>query len=336
MLYKPPAKNTAGSSPHAPGAAPRPVTGEGLLRVLQLPEPPLPRLVDSGAATETRKTHRRMLKTLLGMGEAYKAMVAPVAIVEWLDHLRKTKKWAARTMLKYMASTSGALSSLPLYRKGAAPFVLNHFPEWRAALLGVAKLVRKTLPKAPVGATRSQVYQAIQQETSLPVKAALILSWICAARTSDIWRLQKRHVTINSDGSLSLTYLETKTAKATGPRPLATAPLPPAWLAIFKNWYNQRNAWLFPEKGLNSETRAALRRIDPRLECRSLRRGALSAMAEAGVPSSVLLEYSGHTGEKMLRVYLDWGRLLRSVTTTTAAAGAALTTATAGATRTAE
>jgi integrase len=321
---KPQAKNTAGSSNHAPGAAPRPVTGEGLLRLLQLPEPPLPRLVDSGAAAETRRTHRRMLATLLRMGDVYKAMSAPVAIVEWLDHLRKTKKWAARTMLKYMASTSGALSSLPLYRRGAVPFMLNHCPEWRAALLGAAKLVRKTLPKAPLGATRAQVVQAIQQEISLPVKAALILAWVCAARTSDIWRLQKRHVTINSNGSISLTYLETKTAKATGPRSLTTAPLPTAWLEIFRRWYDQRNAWLFPEKGLNVETRTALRRVDPRLECRSLRRGALSAMAEAGVPSSVLLEYSGHTSERMLRVYLGWGRLLRSVTKTTAEAGAAL------------
>jgi integrase len=265
-----------------------------------------------------------MLTLLLEMGPQYQAMVAPVAIVEWFDHLRKQKQWAARTMLKYMASTSGALSALPLYRKGAPSLNLNQFPEWRAALLGVAKLVRKTLPQAPRGATQAQVLQAIRIEVSLPVKAALVLAWVCAARTSDIWRLQKRHVTINTDGSLSITYLETKTAKATGPRSLTTTPLPAPWLALFRRWYEQRHAWLFPTGGLNKEVRAALRRVDPLLECRSLRRGALQTMALAGVPANVLMEYSGHTTERMLRVYLGWGRLLRSVTTTTAAAGTTL------------
>ena len=72
--------------------------------------------------------------------------------------------------------------------------------------------------------------------------------------------------------------------------------------------------YLIPQRpGLNWTARmprmlAAVRRIDPSLSLRSLRRGSLQAMAMAGVSVDTLLTYSGHTTQRMLMRYLDWSR----------------------------
>lgn len=52
---------------------------------------------------------------------------------------------------------------------------------------------------------------------------------------------------------------------------------------------------------------AAIKAQDPALEARSMRRGALITMAEAGAPISVLLNFSKHKSSAMLYRYLGWG-----------------------------
>jgi hypothetical protein len=96
----------------------------------------------------------------------------------------------------------------------------------------------------------------------------------------------------------------------------------------------EKSYFLFPSPAtLGTAVRAALRRADPRMELRSIRRGSLLDMAERGVPEVVMLEFSGHTTLAMLRRYLAWGTAAKAITNQTAAAGARLTvrTATAGA-----
>jgi hypothetical protein len=287
------------------------------------------RLAERGAVKGTRDCHRRLLRVLAAMNSdrlaaAYKAMPLPTAIVEWMDCLRKRSGWIPRTMVKYLASIAGALSALPLYRSGAPAINLNAYPEWRQSLLGAAKAAQRTLPKAPKGATKEDVAQAIRQEPKLYVKAALILSWVVAGRTGDVARLQKQHVVLREDGTVTVTWLETKTSSRTGPRSITTS-MPPEWMPILRRWHEARNSWLFPANNLlNGEIRTALRRVSPVLECRSLRRGALETMALAGTPTETLLIFSGHTTERMLLVYLGWGRQHADRTSRTAAAGAAL------------
>jgi hypothetical protein len=53
-----------------------------------------------------------------------------------------------------------------------------------------------------------------------------------------------------------------------------------------------------------------LKEVEPTLENRSLRRGALQALAQAGVPATTLLNYSGHSAILMLKCYLGFGVLL--------------------------
>ena len=53
-----------------------------------------------------------------------------------------------------------------------------------------------------------------------------------------------------------------------------------------------------------------LREVNPDLESRSIRRGALQAMARCGVDQDVMMHFSGHTNLAMLNRYLDFGILL--------------------------
>jgi hypothetical protein len=266
--------------------------------------------------------------------DAYLAMPMATSIIVWMDELRRRKTWAPRTLIKYLASTAGALASLPLYRAGACSIMLSQWPEWRQALLGAAKLAQRALPRAPQSATRAEVNQAIRAEVKLHVRTAMMIAWVVAGRTGDVSRLQKEHVIIHqgpTGPTISVTWLETKTSTRTGPRSV-TAAVPQEWISTLQRYLEQRNRWLFAKDRtiLNTEIRVALRRINPRLECRSLRRGALETMARAGTPSAVILEFSGHTTEKMLRTYLGWGRHLSGVTAATTAASGALLPPTAG------
>jgi hypothetical protein len=53
---------------------------------------------------------------------------------------------------------------------------------------------------------------------------------------------------------------------------------------------------------------AALKKVDPALEQRSVRRGALQQMADEKVPDETLLLFSGHKRLETLKRYLEWGR----------------------------
>ena len=104
-----------------------------------------------------------------------------------------------------------------------------------------------------------------------------------------------------------------KGAKTRGAYTVHTRCAPGPWAEALKAAL-QREGWLWPAE--SQEARSAnglkvtrhLRTVDAQLEQRSIRRGALQAMAAAGVPEKRLLTFSGHTNVPMLLRYLDFGR----------------------------
>jgi hypothetical protein len=69
---------------------------------------------------------------------------------------------------------------------------------------------------------------------------------------------------------------------------------------------------------------AAVRRAEPSLNMRAVRRGALQCLAINGTDIETLLQFSGHSSERTLKRYLDWGRLFGSGAERGAAAAQAL------------
>ena len=86
----------------------------------------------------------------------------------------------------------------------------------------------------------------------------------------------------------------------------------------------QQGSWAFPGV-MGEDIMKALRRVDSRLEQRSLRRGRLQHLSRLGMTDLQLLELSRHATVAMLRRYLDMGQV--SATTRRTAALAAATEA---------
>jgi integrase len=301
------------------------VTGQDLLLACSLP-PTGPAMATStawrGLAKETRECHTRLLRLLASMPPTFSALQVSAAVAEWLEAERIRRKWKYSTRLKYAASAQGALAALPLYRQGAIPIELGSCPVWRAAMRRAAALARTEIPAQPAPATKAQLVEACRQEESLPVKAAMVMAWAVAGRVGDILRLRTQDAQL-AGVTLTVTYRQHKTLVARGPYSVATE-LSATEAEIVGRWRTarQEQGFLFPApEKLGPMVRSALRRVDPHLEQRSLRRGRLLSMAEAGVPETVLLEYSGHTSTRMLRRYLRWGAALTAVRTATVAAG---------------
>ncbi len=301
-----------------------PTTGLGLVQLLQLPAAPVGHLAEAGLQKETRAAHRRALTLLAAMSTRFQAMPLGLALTEWMDLQRKEKSWCWSTMMKYLASSAGALSSLPLYRATMVQVQLSRDPFWRAALQSVAARARCDLPRQPTAATKTEILAAIRAEPDLQVRVMIALTWMLAGRVSDVQKLQKANVQVQDDGSVAVVYTQTNTSRATGVREVTTASWPPEWLQLLERWLASRHYWVFCSGTISEKVKIALRRINVKLECRSLRRGALTAMALAGVPTSTLRVYSGHTSERMLLVYLGWGQHHKETTTRTVTAGEAL------------
>jgi hypothetical protein len=67
---------------------------------------------------------------------------------------------------------------------------------------------------------------------------------------------------------------------------------------------------LVPEKQrslVTSQVNKGLKSKDPKLSLHTLRRGSLSAMAQAGVPLETLVVFSGHTNIPQLLKYIQNG-----------------------------
>jgi hypothetical protein len=68
----------------------------------------------------------------------------------------------------------------------------------------------------------------------------------------------------------------------------------------------EEHVWLFPRLTVNHLLQA-LRRAHPDLGTRSVRRGALQALAATGLTDMELMVYSQHRNIETLRRYLDFG-----------------------------
>ena len=75
----------------------------------------------------------------------------------------------------------------------------------------------------------------------------------------------------------------------------------------------------------DTEMLTCFRLADPTMEARSVRRGALQLLAAAEVPLPTLMLFSGHTNQRTLLRYLNWGVCATEQRSAMAVAGAALT-----------
>ena len=221
------------------------------------------------------------------------------------SRLRAEKKWTWATSLKNLASTQGALALLPMYLCVPHGILLKQDVVWQQTMQATARRAREEIPRTPKAMTPEILEATLAAERNEQRKAALILMWFTAARVGCILQLHKEDLTIHPDTSLSVTFRRGKGVKLRGPYTVHTTTLGTNNITIVTNALATTRAAIFTMS--SAAMLPTFRLVDKTMEARSVRRGSLQAMATAGVPIATLMLYSGHTVEKTLLRYLNWG-----------------------------
>ena len=252
--------------------------------------------------------HARSLRQLsLGITDQIARLPMTKGVLETLNRRRQNRHWRWSTMLRNMAELQGALAFLPVSR-GLPAIELG--PEWLAALKGAASQAKSERPRVPLAATPQDILGAIRSEPHRPTKLLTATSWLCCGRTGDCRQLAPADIKLESDGCMTVTFYRGKTIGKRGPYSLHTV-WPPGWLdELGIDPKNTSNDWVASlHQSSVQKVLVALRRVKTSLENRSIRRGALQTLAQAGTSESVLLDFSGHTNVSTLRRYLGWGSI---------------------------
>jgi len=268
-------------------------------------------------ALSTVKAHKRMLRFLSNMPKKYHQLNLDQALEQYFLEVKSVRRWLPTTMMVKMATAHGALRLLPLYAEGELPVMMKDSVRWMSAMKAAAKMAKQHPPTQPTAATWKEVEAAIAKETSTAVRMALLVTWLTCGRGGDVLLLKPSHVEITTRQEKSRTvdvmavsFWKGKTVKTRGSYTVFTQPPPPKLLEEWQLYHKSMLGSSFLFRGVKgSQIKDALRRANPKLEQRSLRRGAIQALAATNLKDEELLHYSGHTNVTMLRRYLNFGKV---------------------------
>ena len=258
-----------------------------------------------------------MLNFLSAIPAKYHNLNLDRAMEQYFLEMKAKKRWLPTTMMVKLATAHGALRLLPLYAEGELPVLMRESVTWMSAMKAAAKMAKQHPPKQPTAATWKEVEEAIAKEPKTAIRMALLMTWLTCGRGGDVLLLKPSDVEITSRPDkegivkvMSVGFWKGKTVKTRGSYTVFTQAPPPEmfdkWQEYHKSVYQQN--YLF--KGVKgAQIKDALRRANPKLEQRSLRRGAIQALAATGLKDEELLHYSGHTNVTMLRRYLNFGKV---------------------------
>jgi integrase len=298
------------------------LTGRSLL-TLQLDPTRMPPMARGGVAMTTRVGHRRALNKLVELAQADELPVylldapLPIVLLELINRRRRGKEWRWSTTVTALAQLQGALAQLPLYgtiggRAMAIP--LRHDVAWAQAMRAAKRKANEQKGQQPKAATNADITQVLHHQTiGRSTKAAILLSWLVAARCGDTLQLRRSDVVLTASGSLQVTWTRGKTVACRGPYTV-TSQVPAQWRQILQETLDGAGtptAKVFPDVNGRAIKLALRASGNTALEQRSIRRGSLQQLAAMNVKTEVLLRFSGHATERMLFRYLGHGRHAR-------------------------
>jgi len=273
---------------------------------LQMDDAHVSSLAKLGIVSSTRKGHRRILRQMAQLPpHLYDAPLA-TALSEWANLRRTERRWQWSTTTTFLASTQGALQLLPLYTKAPASIELKSSPEWRQTMRTCTRKANEEIGYQPKPATFADIERAMEEADTPRLKWALLIAWLTAARGGCTLLLRRENLVLKPKGDLVVMFRRGKGVKARGPYSVHTK-VPSHYLQDFAAWLDSHpGGWCFPQvKG--EHIKLGLRKVDPQLEQRSIRRGALITLAKTGASEETLMRFSGHTNTRTLRRYLGWG-----------------------------
>ena len=271
---------------------------------------------ESGKSKEVRQRHQCALRRMQSAfrDRRFWPMSLAGAIVAMHRERAAANHWKSATLQRELANVAGAFQDLPLYSNSPVSFSLNDSAEFRNAMRATQLRANEEQIGSQPAATMAQTRRAISKAPDVPVKVAIALTYSCAGRVGDVLKVKRQEVTMEKDfmatGAIKVAFCRGKGARFSQPYTVPTT-CPPEWRSLVHQYLQgmESSAWLFPggTQTFGVKVNMALRAVDPEFTVRALRRGALQAMARAGVSIETLLLFSGHKRVETLLRYLNWG-----------------------------
>ena len=266
-------------------------------------------------AASTRSTHIRWIKRIKAMPPDLLSAPFGTAVVELVLRTATQRSWAWTTIAPAFSHVASALANLPLYTNMERPINMHAFPAFEAASKRAQQNARVTAAqsKGNMPLTYDQYDKALQNLKGTRAWLLLQLGWHFAARIGDIRRVQPRNISIDNfsstdstDVHASILFVEGKGAAFGGPYSIhSRLPRQVATILLEEVRSQKPDNHLFTvaEQVTLSKEIAKL----PGHSLRSIRRGALTYLAQCGVEESHLQLVSGHKRRRTLLEYLGWG-----------------------------
>jgi integrase len=297
------------------------LTGGWLRRLQWRAEPAADfgRLVWDAYSQPVHSRHMRMLHRLAqSIPASWESVPLGTCLLEFIQHESSTRGWQPQTLFREMCNLCGAFAALSLYAVWPGFGVrLSDLPDWTAAMKTARGDSEKAQPHHQTACSAEDIMSAVMSEPCESTALALLLQWLTAARPGCILKLRKDCIELLPNLGLRVTFRDGKGVAFRGPYTVHTR-----WPEAFQDLLHRRlqscaspsEVLIQPRAGNHWAGRmpamlASLRAVNPELNLRAVRRGALQALAMAGTDTATLMQYSGHTNERTLKRYLDWGRL---------------------------
>jgi integrase len=281
----------------------------------------------------TFQNHFRVLRwskdILANSPKEWKNLPLTLVLIRILTVLSVSRKWKPQTLFRTACSMQGAFSGLTLYTNQKFAITLGDDAMWRHAMAIWRLASQQNQPHGQTVVTAESILEAIEATDPLDLrtKAALILQWFLAARAGDVLKLRKSDINFNKNSEfVAATFNHAKTVAKRGAYTVKTK-IDLELLKVLMEYMEtlpkgKPDDAVFPLTGTNAlsiskqeeRMRASLKHNDAALTTRSIRRGALQAMALQGVDADTLMHFSGHKNLDTLKRYLDWGRLFAKET----------------------
>ena len=266
----------------------------------------------SRVSPATRKAHIKWLLRIKHADDAILRMPLPSAVVELVTRHAAERSWSWSTIASSLATAAAAVRALPLYCNVTRGFELKRCPIFAEAYTTAIRRskIAATHPKLSSPLPFDQFQRVLAGLSSPGAWLLLALAWHFAARVGDLRQITSAAVSMQPSNNLgvptAILFTAGKGAAMWGPYTIHSV-LPENVAQRLTEQLRRASpgAPLFTTSD-QAQISAAIRHV-PGCSLRSVRKGALTWFAEAGVSDESLQLVSGHRRRDTLLRYLGWG-----------------------------
>jgi len=302
-----------------------------VIRNFNLAAPKTLKLVDRGLSAGTRQAHRRVLREIVNLPSGFDHLDLDVAILEHYYRKKGERQWKWSMLSKELSNVAGALRRIRIYDPHFEPISLPlaSMPAWVDATKAVRKMKAQEHPKQAQIIQWAQV-EAFLQNPEVPevVKQQVFICWLVAGRLGDVLQLRTEDITLDlvrpasfdqlhlTGEALSFKFVRGKGPQLTGQAYTVHTSIMPELKPLIQSILDRagQKGWIWEFSSAAERSKQMdlvnhfLKQLDPGLTTRSIRRGAVQHLAEAGYPLADLRKITHHSSDEMLRIYLDMGK----------------------------